>query len=127
MWSTFRGRLRGLVRWLRKIEKPKVPRCRRYPDGAGDAVRFWRQVAGRSTVSGRRRTSQRQRTIASLRKTMSKSRVNLLSRSRIRKRIGVDRAANGGEWARDGFCIELGMLEAHLAGRLGSADNGTLW
>jgi hypothetical protein len=48
---------------------------------------------------------------------MSKSRVNLLSRSRIRKRISADRAANGGEWARDEFCIELGMLEAHLAGR----------
>jgi hypothetical protein len=43
------------------------------------------------------------------------------------KRISVDRAANGGEWVRDGCCIELGMLEAHLlAGRLGSAGKGTL-
>jgi hypothetical protein len=38
----FRGRLRGLLRWLRKLEKPRALRRKRWSDGAGDAVRFWR-------------------------------------------------------------------------------------
>jgi hypothetical protein len=35
-----------LVRWLRKIEKPKTPRCGRWSDGAGDAVRSGEQMTG---------------------------------------------------------------------------------
>jgi hypothetical protein len=40
------------------------------------------------------RTGVRTISIPSLRKTMSKSRVNLLSRSRIRNRIEVERSVN---------------------------------
>jgi hypothetical protein len=46
-WSIFRGRLRGLVRWLRKIEQPKAAgadgglmdgRCRQISGGKWTGV-----------------------------------------------------------------------------------------
>jgi hypothetical protein len=87
---------------------------------------FWRQMDGRLTVrDGGGPVSVSERSFRFGRRVEVARELAVAIADQ--EANGVDRAANGGEWARDGFCIELGMLEAHLAGRLGSADNGTLW